>query len=87
LACALYGLTSTLADLSDRMTRACPYVLYRLARALDRGSGACTYVSHSRSSALADLSDRVARARADVFDRRTGTFADALDSLACAFDR
>jgi len=58
-----------------------------LARALDRGSGACTYVSHSRSRALADLSDRVARARADVFDRRTGTFADALDSLACAFDR
>ena len=44
MACALYGLTSTLADLSDRMTRACPYVLYRLACALDRRAGTCSYV-------------------------------------------
>jgi hypothetical protein len=32
-----------------------------VARALDRGSGACTYVSYSRSRALADLANGVAR--------------------------
>ena len=38
------------------------------------------------TSALADLSDRMARACTHVFHRRACTFADALDSMTCAFD-
>ena len=52
------------------------YIFYGLARAL-----------YGPTSALADLSNRMARARSYVFHRRTGTFADTLYSRACAFDR
>ncbi len=98
MARALYGPTSALADLSDRMTRTCPYVLYSLTCAFDRGSGprtdvlyrractranvfdslaralnrragACTYVSYSRSRALADLTNCVPRSRSYVCHR------------------
>ena len=89
MARALYGPTSALADLSDRMTRTCPYVLYRLTCAFDRGSSPRTYVLHRRActrayvfDSLAGALDRRAGAGAYVSHSRSRALADLTNGVA-----